>query len=183
MDAPTARTIVADVGGALAAAHDASSEPVLSGPFFPGLVWVTAVGALLLGLGVARVAHVHERNATGPAMTPRHFRMAPEEISGRKAGPALDVYFAGYFLFELLAGREPFPVHDETAYLTAVRDGAMSGELAPLKVHDLVHRCLTPDVTARPTASELARALRALGGPAPRTMPPPGTSRWWKFWS
>jgi len=105
-------------------------------------------------------------------MTTRHFRMSPEEVMGRPSSPATDVYYAAYFLVELVTAAEPFPIDEEFAYMEAVRHG--HPELPPgLPVE--VTRAFDPDPIARPSLSELEAALRETERARPRRS-------WWSRW-
>ena len=151
-----ARGIVADLCDAAAACHRVQ---VISGPFEHGLVWVRPNGrAVLFGAGLARVALLLEAAMRGGMMTPRHFRVSPEELAGDAATPATDAFFAAYFLIELITGREPYPTGDAMAYATAIARG---GAEVPAGLPTLVARALAPDPAGRPSVAQLAAALRA----------------------
>jgi serine/threonine-protein kinase len=161
-----ARAIVADVCDAIAACH-----PVVVGPFDRELVWRRANNrALLFAAGLARRAYSHDRNMRGAMLTSRHYRISPEEITANNiVSPATDVYFAAYFLVELITGAEPFPTGETFAYLNAVKHG--HPEIPP-GLPPEVTRAFDLDPTARPSAAELATALRS--EPAP-----PRRRSWW----
>jgi serine/threonine-protein kinase len=153
VDARRARGIVADLCDAAAACHRVQ---VIVGPFEHGLVWVRPDGrAVLFGAGLARVALLLESVMRGGMMTPRHFRTSPEELAGGVATPATDVFFAAYFLVELITGREPDPSGE--AYATAI---ARAGADLPAGLLSLVTRALAPDPATRPSLAQLAAALR-----------------------
>jgi hypothetical protein len=166
-----ARAIVADMCDAAAACHRASGEPILVGPFERELVWRRANGrAHLFGAGLARRGYAYDRNARGAMMTSRHYRISPEEINaGHAASTATDVYFAAYFLVELVANAEPFPTGETFAYLNAVKQGHPE---VPAGLPAEVTRAFDLDPTVRPSMAELAAALR-------REPEPPRRRSWW----
>lgn len=82
------------------------------------------------------------------ALTPRY--AAPEQITGGAVTPATDVHALGVLLFELLAGRLPWEVGDESSY--AVEQAVLRDEPARLS------RAAIPDAS-RPEGERLARRL------------------------
>ncbi len=97
----------------------------------PGNILVTAEGqAKLLDFGLGQTiggaAPGDEITQAGPApMTPAY--ASPEQIRGESYTVAGDVYSLGVILFELLAGRRPYPA--TTSYLDLAR--AICDEQAP----------------------------------------------------
>ncbi|MGD9548203.1 MAG: protein kinase [Candidatus Krumholzibacteriia bacterium] len=105
--------------------------------------------------------------------------MSPEQVEGRPAGPAADVWALGVVLHEMLAGELPFSGDSNVALLKAVVDkeprplpglgpGALEQGLAAV-----VARCLAKDSDLRfAGAADAADALAAaLGGDAPELQP------------
>jgi len=164
--------VVADVCDAAAACHRASGDPILVGPFERELVWRGRANgrAFLFGAGLARRGYSYDRNARGAMMTSRHYRISPEEINaGHAVSTATDVYFAAYFLVELISNAEPFPTGETFAYLNAVKHGHPE---VPAGLPPEVARAFDLDPTARPSMTELAEALRS-------TPKPPPPRSWW----
>jgi len=67
---------------------------------------------VITDFGLAR--HADQRSLRmlegDPAIAGTVAYMAPEQFSGRPAGPATDIYALGIVLFELVAGRLPYDV-------------------------------------------------------------------------
>jgi hypothetical protein len=161
-----ASTLVASLCEAVAACHAARPNPIVVGPFERRLVWPRARGAtVLLGAGISRIGFLHDAAVRGAMMTPRHFRRCPEELNREPIGPAADVYFLAYFWFELVFGREPYPVGDEMQYLQAVMRGCPElPDIAPAAIV----AAFSPDRTKRPSLDELVTTLRTLAEREPK---------------
>ena len=98
---------------------------------------------------------------------------SPEHIT-RGAMPALasDVFTCGLILYELLAGVHPYWREDQADYARLVHAhaakppvlaGVMPGPATNDEVSAALHRCLSPDAAARPTASALRAVLSGRG--------------------
>ena len=94
---------------------------------------------------------------------------SPEHIT-RGAVPGLpsDVFTCGLLLYELLAGVHPYWRDDQAEYAALVRAhaatppvlaGVMPKPADNAAVSTALHRCLSPDPAARPTAAELRAVL------------------------
>ena len=94
---------------------------------------------------------------------------SPEHLT-RGSVPALgsDVFTCGLMLYELLAGEHPYWRDDQTEYAALVRAhaakppallGAMPLPANNAEVSAALHRCLSPDPAARPTAAALRDIL------------------------
>jgi serine/threonine-protein kinase len=142
----------------------------------------------VLDFGVAQVASGGARR-TAPGMvigTPEY--IAPEQVRGQPATPAIDVYAFGVLMHEMLVGTTPFEAAeslDVLAMKTAGPAAPVTSKRAdiPTSMARLVDRCLEMDPTARPTAPEIVQALDAfLDEPArplvPIAVPPARRSAW-----
>ncbi|MCK9894365.1 serine/threonine-protein kinase [Frankia sp. AgB32] len=90
---------------ALAAAH---SHGVLHRDIKPDNLLFTEDGTpKVADFGIAKIVEATAATTTGLVGTPRY--MAPEQITGGRLGPGTDLYALGVVLYELLAGRSPFP--------------------------------------------------------------------------
>ncbi len=148
--------ITAQVAEALAAVHAAG---IVHGDVKPGNILVPADGGpvRLADFGVAHRVH----GAAATHGTPEY--VAPEVIEGASPEPASDIYSLGIVLYEALSGRSPFrggPVAEVLKrHQTCV---ALMPPGMPPQVWELIARCLQKDPRARPSAGEMAAALRAM---------------------
>jgi hypothetical protein len=123
---------------------------------------------------------------------------SPEHLA-RGSVPLLasDVFTCGLILYELLTGRHPYWSDDQSEYARQVQTyratppallGPMPWPASNADVSSVLHRCLSPEPAARPTAAELRAVLSgrdrkptaapavtagtvAAGAPRPRAAP------------
>ncbi|HMT20063.1 MAG TPA: serine/threonine protein kinase [Promineifilum sp.] len=119
---------------------------------------------LLTDLGIAFVQDTQRLTRTDTFIGTPHY-MAPEQARGLPLDARSDIYSLGVVLFEMLAGRRPFPgdshyalIHAHVSVpapsLATVRPGL------PRAVNQVVARCLEKEPDRRfQTATELAAAL------------------------
>ncbi|MDB5779881.1 MAG: hypothetical protein JWP93_2246, partial [Polaromonas sp.] len=94
---------------------------------------------------------------------------SPEHLTrGAVPGLASDVFTCGLMLYELLAGEHPYWRDDQGDYARLVQAhaasppallGTMPAPVGNAEVSAALHRCLSPDPAARPTAAELRDLL------------------------
>ena len=111
---------------------------------------------------------------------------SPEHMT-RGAVPGLpsDVFTCGLMLYELLTGEHPYWRDDQSDYAKVVMAyaakppallGLMQAPASNAEVSAALHRCLSPDPAARPTAAELRAILSGRGAtaepPKPAARPP-----------
>lgn len=158
------------VGGQIAAAIEAAHERgIVHRDLKPGNVMITAAGAVkVLDFGLAKggapgTPSSMDLSAT-PTMAVAGTRdgiilgtapyMSPEQARGKAVDARTDVWAFGCVLFECLSGRQAF--HGETVsdviagILAQEPDWNALPQAAPLKLRDLVRRCLTKDSDKRP---------------------------------
>jgi eukaryotic-like serine/threonine-protein kinase len=114
---------------------------------------------------------------------------SPEHLTrGSVPGLASDVFTCGLMLYELLAGEHPYWRDDQAEYgarvnAHATKPPALLGSM-PLpadnaEVSAALHRCLSPDPAARPTAAALRDILSGRGAkselPTASAVAPPRT--------
>ncbi|WP_346775829.1 protein kinase [Micromonospora sp. HNM0581] len=152
--------IGAQVADALAAAHRLG---IVHRDITTANVMMTQVGAKVLDFGIATRIGAPDDDEDGATFgTPAY--VAPERLDGAPAQPATDVYSLGVLLHETLTGRVPYPADtwDELAVaLTELPPPSLTGVPGlPVKVAEICLRCLSRDPADRPTARQVATALR-----------------------
>lgn len=160
----------AAVAEVLAVAHEAG---VVHRDIKPGNIMVdrglASVYLLDFGISKLRDAALSDSSQTREGAilgTPAY--MAPEQASGASnATDRSDIYALGVVLYELLAGRPPFEGSNLRVVMVAhiLREPPALRETSPEvpePLAALIHRCLAKAPDARPSAAELAAALRAL---------------------
>ncbi|XTZ14280.1 serine/threonine-protein kinase [Micromonospora echinospora] len=164
------------VADALAAAHRLG---IVHRDITPANVMMTSVGAKVLDFGIAtRIGAPDEDEDGGTFGTPAY--VAPERLDGVPAQPSTDVYSLGVLLYETLTGRVPYPA-DTWEQLSVALETREAPSLAgvpdlPPPVARTCLRCLARDPAERPTARQVAEALRRqlAAEPAPaQTVPLP----------
>ncbi len=100
--------------------------------------------------------------------------MAPEQWRNEPLTPAVDVWALGLILIELVAGEHPYRAVSGSPYALASRvgdDGAVplpeALAEAPLRLRQLIQRCVDKDPALRPAAGEVEDELRRLLSAAP----------------
>jgi hypothetical protein len=99
--------------------------------------------------------------------------ISPEQVMGRPAGPASDMYALGCALYELLIGRPPFTGHDPVQVMRRhlAHEPAPPSRLrpgVPSRLERLIMRLLTKDAAGRPAdARKIARTLDSIARHAP----------------
>jgi hypothetical protein len=108
--------------------------------------------------------------------------MSPEQIEGRTAGPASDVFAFGVLMYEWISGRHPFQAGSTLAMLARVLDSTpdplSSHTQVPAWLSAVVDRCLRKPSTERfSSALELAQAFEH---PAIVEAPAARSATWWR---
>ncbi|MXM62468.1 protein kinase [Streptomyces sp. HUCO-GS316] len=156
----TVRALGAGLAEALAAVHELG---LVHRDVKPSNVLLTLDGPLLIDFGIARATDgTASLTSTGVSIGSPGY-MAPEQILGKGATPAADVFSLGAVLAYAATGESPFPGDSSAALLYKVVHeqpelGALSGEL-----RNLVEACLTKEPGARPTPAEVAGRLAPEG--------------------
>ena len=152
--------IAVQVASALIEVH---ARDIIHRDIKPSNLMVTGDGTVkLLDFGIAKLAGVA---LTGPARPPGTMAyMSPELIGEKAVDHRTDIWSLGVVLYEMLAGRHPFPGRTRTAVLNAIQ----RAEPAPLSavpptLSRVVGKCLAPSPRARyPTAAAVGEALASL---------------------
>lgn len=161
------RGVFAQVARALAALH---ADGMLHRDLKPHNVLVTATGRpVVLDFGLVTELGPRGQSADSAIIgTPLY--MAPEQATGRPAGPRSDVYALGVMLYEVLTGALPY-VHENVLSLlwSKIHGGAPSPrELNPAVPEDLAQLCvelLAVEPEARPDAAAVMARLTQVEAP------------------
>jgi serine/threonine-protein kinase len=158
---PEAWEALRQVAAGLAALH---AEGIVHRDLKPENVMMVGGAAKLGDLGLAKGGDLRTLTEAGWVMgTPAY--MAPEQARGDHLTPAADVFALGVMLFQVAAGRLPYPSTTPRRLLPVLaRGGPMATGEVPANVPEVVRACLDPDPARRPSAASLATSL----GPAPR---------------
>jgi hypothetical protein len=133
------------------------------------------VSARLLDFGLARMAEAETLTEQGDVPGTLAY-ISPERLAGEPSARPADVWAVGVMLWEALAGRHPFWQGSMLETARAIERGAQPlAELRPdlpKQLLALVDRALSPDPALRPSAGELAHALRGAAAPRRRRRAP-----------
>ena len=185
---PSLETICAtgcELASALASAH---SKGITHRDLKPENVMRTADGHIkILDFGLARIEGAPGAAGSLTAALPGALAgtpayMAPEQIEGRKVGPATDVFAFGVLMYEWISGRHPFHAGSSLATMARVIDSTPDplGTRAdvPAWLSEVVGRCLCKNEAERfSSGSDL---VRAFDHPAVTPRRAPGRSTWWR---
>ncbi|MEV5534010.1 serine/threonine-protein kinase [Streptomyces prunicolor] len=152
----TVRALGAGLAEALTAVHELG---LVHRDVKPSNVLLTLDGPLLIDFGIARATEgTASLTSTGVSVGSPGY-MAPEQILGKGATGASDVFSLGAVLAYAATGASPFPGDSSAALLYKVvheepQLGEMDGDL-----RELASACLAKDPAARPTPGEAGRWL------------------------
>ncbi len=179
MDVGSALDLGCQIAEGLAAAH---AGGIVHRDIKPSNVIVTPEGvAKIVDFGAAKIAG-HRLTGGGTALGTVAY-MSPEQTRREDVDGRTDLWALGVLLYEMLAGRHPFPAQGPDAAIYAIRNDEPEPLLRhrpdlPEPLARLVHRCLRKDAGARhQEASSLAAELRKIqeltAGTAPAIRRPP----------
>ena len=162
--------VVAQAASALQAAHAAG---LVHRDIKPENLLLTPDGRVMLtDFGIARLADQVPLTQPGEVMGTVHY-VSPEQVSGRTATGASDIYSLGVVAYEVLTGRRPFTGETQIAVALAHLNDVPPNLPAhvPEAVCRLVLSCLAKSPSDRPaSAADLARMAQLLRD---RTTDPP----------
>jgi serine/threonine-protein kinase len=154
-----AAELTAQICAGLAATHAAG---IVHRDLKPANVLLDQGNARLTDFGIARIVGDETITETGAVIGTAPY-MAPEVFRGEKPSAAGDVYAAGVTLYELLAGRPPFTGHIAAVMHDHLQSAPRRADGIPDPLWELIAACLGKDPATRPSAAELASALRDSG--------------------
>ena len=129
-----------------------------------------------------------DKRARGTASKVTSHRQLPltrHLTRGSVPGLASRVFTCGLMLYELLAGEHPYWRDEQAEYAALVKAyaakppaliGSMPLPAGNAEVSAALHRCLSPDPAARPTASELRHILSGRGAESELPTKPASTA-------
>jgi len=169
-----ARSIAADIAGALAAAHEAG---VIHRDLKPENVLIKPDGGVkVVDFGIAQIEGPEATRLTRAGSmlgTPAY--MAPEQLLGQTVDGRADIYALGIVFSEMLSGRHPLQRVEGRGNTSNVH---LTGPFATI-----IARCLNADPAARyASAKELVSELGSGSRPGLGPGPGPAPGRfWWEF--
>ncbi|WP_406287278.1 serine/threonine-protein kinase [Streptomyces sp. NBC_00209] len=158
-----AALLTAQIADALAASH---ADGVVHRDLKPANVLLAdpdgAMRPMLTDFGIARLADSPGLTRTHEFVgTPAY--VAPESAEGRPQTSAVDIYGAGILLYELVTGRPPFAGGTALEVLHRhLSEEPRRPSTVPEPLWTVMERCLSKDPDRRPSAVNLARALRTV---------------------
>ncbi|MFI0788311.1 serine/threonine-protein kinase [Streptomyces lydicus] len=158
------RTLGAGLAEALAAVH---ALGLVHRDVKPSNVLLTLDGPLLIDFGIARATDgTASLTSTGVSVGSPGY-MAPEQILGKGAAGAADVFSLGAVLAFAATGSSPFRGDSSAALLyKVVHEEPELGARLTGGLRELVTACLAKDPAHRPAPAELAARLAGDGGAA-----------------
>ncbi|MFF5895635.1 serine/threonine-protein kinase [Streptomyces argenteolus] len=159
-----ASLLTAQIADALAASH---ADGVVHRDLKPANVLLDErngeMRPMLTDFGIARLADSPGLTRTHEFVgTPAY--VAPESAEGRPQTSAVDIYGAGILLYELVTGRPPFAGGTALEVLHRhLSEEPRRPSTVPEPLWTVIERCLRKDPDQRPSAVNLARALRTVG--------------------
>lgn len=160
LPAHSVRVLGAGLAEALAAVHELG---LVHRDVKPSNVLLTLDGPLLIDFGIARATDgTASLTSTGVSIGSPGY-MSPEQILGKGATGAADVFSLGAVLAYAATGEPPFPGDSSAALLYKVVHeepelGSLTGD-----VRAVVEACLVKEPGQRPTPGEVARRLAPEG--------------------
>ncbi|MGW0882138.1 protein kinase domain-containing protein [Streptomyces sp. NPDC002671] len=160
LPAPSARALGAGLAEALAAVHELG---LVHRDVKPSNVLLTLDGPLLIDFGIARAMDgTASLTSTGVSVGSPGY-MSPEQILGKGATGAADVFSLGAVLAYAATGEPPFSGDSSAALLYKVVHeepelGSLGGDL-----REVAEACLAKDPASRPAPAEVSRRLAPVG--------------------
>ncbi|MFB9832707.1 ABC transporter substrate-binding protein [Actinoallomurus acaciae] len=139
---------------ALAAIHQAN---VVHRDFKPSNVLLGADRPRVIDFGIARALDSTMSMTSGVVGTPAY--MAPEQLSGHRLTPAVDVFAWGATMVYAATGRSPFGQDSIPAMMNRILTADPDIGTIPSPLRELVWYCMYKDPAHRPTVPQLLTGL------------------------
>ncbi|MEV4332538.1 serine/threonine-protein kinase [Streptomyces sp. NPDC049597] len=166
LDEPTLRVLASSLARTLADIH---ATGLVHRDLKPANIVLTSAGPRVIDFGIARPEHGLTLTTTGQIPVTPGFG-APEQVLGRRVGPAADVFSLGAVLIYATTGTQAFTGTHVAAVQYEVVHGAPRMDRVPPPLAPLIGPCLAKDPAHRPTPGQLAVAFA----------PPRGAERMWR---
>ncbi|GAA1962108.1 hypothetical protein GCM10009738_41610 [Kitasatospora viridis] len=160
---------VAELGAAMAdALAHAHAAGVVHRDLKPENVLLSGTRAVIADFGIARILDsTTQLTRTGVAIGTPHY-MSPEQLEGREAAPASDMWSLGATLYAIVEGHRPFDATTLTALYVSILTQQPAPPVNAGPLTELLSALLSKDPAMRPDALATADKLRrSLQGPAP----------------
>ncbi|WP_310727738.1 serine/threonine-protein kinase [Streptomyces sp. N2A] len=155
------RVLGAGLAEALAAVH---ALGLVHRDVKPSNVLLTLDGPVLIDFGIARATEGTASLTTTGVSVGSPGYMAPEQILGKDAAGAADVFSLGAVLAYAATGTSPFPGDSSAALLyKVVHEEPELGPQLDGELRELVTRCLAKNPADRPAPADLAARLTGEG--------------------
>jgi serine/threonine protein kinase len=148
---PALRRLVAGLAEALQAIH---ATGLVHRDLKPANVLLAGDGPRVLDFGIAKALESVDLTATGMFVGTPGF-LSPEQIEGREAMPASDVFALGSVLVYAATGEGPFGTGEVPGLLYRAVHTDPDLDRVPDELRPLAARCLVRDPDARPTPADL----------------------------
>jgi serine/threonine protein kinase len=149
------------VAQALEAIH---SEGIVHRDLKPSNVLLTVSGVKVIDFGIARAPGSAELTATGERIGSVQF-MSPEQVYGRPATTASDIFAFGSLLYFAATGLTPFGSGSAYEVCSRIVGQEPALDRCPAEFRPLVRACLAKNQQHRPKAPAIAGYLGPDGGP------------------
>ncbi|MEU7304192.1 protein kinase [Streptomyces sp. NPDC007206] len=160
LPAHTVRALGAGLAEALAAVHELG---LVHRDVKPSNVLLTLDGPLLIDFGIARaMADTASLTSTGVSIGSPGY-MAPEQILGKGATGAADVFSLGAVLVHAATGEPPFRGDTSAALLYKVVHEEPELDSLTGELRELAAACLAKDPASRPAPADIGRRLAPEG--------------------
>ncbi|UED87486.1 protein kinase domain-containing protein [Streptomyces profundus] len=166
---PTAalRQLAAELAAALDDVHRAG---LVHRDLKPANIVVTATGPRLIDFGIARPEYGMTLTTAGIPATPGY--AAPEQLTGRRAGPAADVFALGAVLVIAGTGHPAFPATDVHWANYQVVHGEPELDGVPAELRSVIAACLAKEPGDRPAPRDLLGLADGVAAPGFWTVEP-----------